>query len=84
MSSKATIESKIVEFFQHGHLESVKSVFGIVKGIVRARVASPIVEGSGAAPAMPKKTRKPRAKKATASTSTSSLEDIPAAPNRLG
>ena len=55
MSSKASIESKIVEFFQSANLNSARSVFGIVKGIMRARS-----EENAPLPSSPEKPRRKR------------------------
>ena len=55
MSNKASIESKIVEFFQSANLHSAKSVFGIVKGVMRARN-----EENVPLPSLPEKPRRKR------------------------
>ena len=55
MSSKASIESKIVEFFQSANLHSARSVFGIVKGIMKGRN-----EENAPLPSTPEKPRRKR------------------------
>jgi hypothetical protein len=62
MSRRSSDEERIINFFETGHIEAVKSVFNMVRATVKRRTETP----AAAEASVPKKPRKKRTPKTSA------------------